>query len=131
MSSDLELFNHFIAHDDFVDFMCELAPLLHNGSLMKDSLSLLGRMRWLKETTVSEWEKTCKSSKKTGYVGVDILKRFNLKIMDAKSQFKAKFESLLEELELKELSKTQAILNTQSQALARQIEERTAKRQKI
>lgn len=129
MSSDLELFDKFIAHDDFVDFMCELMPLLHNGRAMKDT-SFVGRLKWLKTTDVDEYQDYCKKQKWSCRTGVDILITFKKKMEDVKSPFKTKFDSLLDELELRDLSKKQGDLNTQSQALAKQIEELAAKKRK-
>jgi hypothetical protein len=135
-SSDLELFERFIAHDDFVDFMCELVPFLPDFDQCTDQ-GLFARIQWLKDTDLIKWSNCCTHFRKDGkaiaeivrYNGEQTIKRFAKRIVDDK-KFYAQFESFYETLELRELSKKQALLNTESQALAKQIEERTAKKRK-
>lgn len=124
--SDLELFDTFIAHDDFVDFICDLAIYLP-GSQTAGSPELIDRMKWLENTSLEELIEQESNTGQNTNVRQELIQRYQTKITND-HKFKAKFDLLLEELELRELSKKQAELNTQSRLLGELIEKKSKKR---
>lgn len=124
--SDLELFDNFIAHGDFVDFICELVKYLP-GSQTAQTSELIDRMEWLKNTSIEELIQEEDNTGQKTNVRQELIKSFQSKIAND-LKFKAKFNLFLEELEIRELSKQQAELNTQSRILGELIEKKAKKR---